>query len=162
MNQIQIYLLGLCIIDWSHKCLRNVSLSWNTLTDYVLKYLVPLCRHSSRFSAIPYIYNFYSFDTNTERWHVLWLRMPSVFCLLHNKVTKAEEMAIGRNEAGQQMSFGHLSPGPWLSEGMRCVCTHQSQGHLPEREWKKASTFYFLLLKERCSVIKRTVWFEMV
>lgn len=60
-------------------------------------------------------------------------------------------MATGRNETGQQMSFGHLSPGPWLSEVMSCICTHQSQGHLAERELKGLLFFFPLLLKEKCT-----------
>lgn len=56
---------------------------------------------------------------------------------LHNKVSEAG------NETGQQMSFGHLSPGLWLGDVMGCVCTCQSQGQLPASEWKKASAVLF-------------------
>lgn len=134
-------LLGSCIrynilLLWPHEHLKNGSVSWNTLTD-CFKISCTFCFwHSSRFSAIPYIHNFCSLFW---RWHMLWLWMPSVCCLLHNK---AEEMAVGRNETGQQMSFGHLSPGPWLSEVMRCVCTHQNQGHSMKENKKMASIFF--------------------
>lgn len=97
-----------------------------------------------------YLHSQLILSPHTHSWHWLWLWVPSVSCLLHNKVTKEEEMAIGRNKAGQQMSFGHLSPGPWLSEVMSCVCAHQSQGHLPERELKRL-LFLSLLLQETCT-----------
>lgn len=60
----------------------------------------------------------------------------------------------GRHGTGQQVLLGHLSPGLWLCEVMRCVCERLSQGRLPVSGWKKKKRplgFLFSTVKGRCT-----------